>query len=48
MHPQVSGRPSRIAALRSFIQEVRKFPGVWFATGTQIAEAYAAAEAGLK
>jgi peptidoglycan/xylan/chitin deacetylase (PgdA/CDA1 family) len=48
MHPQVSGRPSRIAALRSFIHEVRKFPGVWFATGTQIAEAYAAAEAGLK
>jgi peptidoglycan/xylan/chitin deacetylase (PgdA/CDA1 family) len=48
MHPQVSGRPSRIAALRTFIHEVRKFPGVWFATGTQIAEAYAAAEAGLK
>ena len=39
MHPQISGRPSRIAALRRFIQEVRKFPDVWFATGTEVAEA---------
>lgn len=45
MHPQVSGRPSRIAMLRRFINEVRRFPGVWFATGAEVAAAYADAEA---
>lgn len=47
MHPQISGRPSRIALLRKFIAEVRRFPGVWFATGSEVAEAYVAAEAAL-
>jgi peptidoglycan-N-acetylglucosamine deacetylase len=33
MHPQVTGRPSRIALLREMIAFIRTFPGVWFATG---------------
>jgi len=48
MHPQIAGRPSRIANLRRFIHEVQRLPGVWFATGTQVAEAYVAAETALK
>ncbi|UXT85296.1 polysaccharide deacetylase (plasmid) [Agrobacterium tumefaciens] len=40
LHPQVIGRPSRIALLRRFIQFARGFEGVWFATGTQVAEAF--------
>ena len=43
MHPQVSGRPSRIALLREMIQWIRTFPDVWFATGTEAAEAWSAA-----
>jgi peptidoglycan/xylan/chitin deacetylase (PgdA/CDA1 family) len=43
MHPQVSGRPSRIALLREMIAFIRTFPDVWFATGTQVAEAWSAA-----
>lgn len=42
MHPQVSGRPSRIALLREMIAWIREFPGVWFATCSEIAEAWAA------
>ena len=41
MHPQVTGRPSRIALLREFIAWMQSFPGVWFATGSQVAEAWA-------
>jgi len=44
MHPQISGRPSRIAMMRTFIQEVRKLPGVWFARGAEVAEAFVGAE----
>ncbi len=43
MHPQVSGRPSRVALLREMIQWVKTFPDVWFATGTEVAEAWSAA-----
>lgn len=43
MHPQVSGRPSRIALLRQMIAWMRTFPGVWFATGTEVAEAWSKA-----
>jgi peptidoglycan/xylan/chitin deacetylase (PgdA/CDA1 family) len=43
MHPQVSGRPSRIMLLRDMIQWIRTFPDVWFATGTEVAEAWSAA-----
>jgi peptidoglycan/xylan/chitin deacetylase (PgdA/CDA1 family) len=43
MHPQVTGRPSRIALLREMISFIRTFPKVWFATGTEVAEAWVAA-----
>ncbi|WPB55777.1 polysaccharide deacetylase [Xylophilus sp. GOD-11R] len=42
-HPQVVGRPSRIALLRELIAFIRTFPGVWFATGTEIATAWSQA-----
>ena len=41
MHPQVTGRPSRIALLREMIAWIQQFPGVWFATGSAVAEAWA-------
>jgi peptidoglycan-N-acetylglucosamine deacetylase len=44
MHPQVIGRPSRIAMLREFIAWIQRFPGVWFARGGEIAEAWSDAE----
>ena len=44
MHPQVTGRPSRIALLRDMIGFMRGFEGVWFATCTQGAEAWAATQ----
>ncbi|WP_417426869.1 polysaccharide deacetylase family protein [Hoeflea sp.] len=44
MHPQVTGRPSRLAMLRAFIAHVKRSPDVWFATGSQVAEAWAAQE----
>lgn len=43
MHPQVIGRPSRIALLREMIAFIRAFPQVWFATGTEIATAWSEA-----
>ncbi|MBX6373186.1 MAG: polysaccharide deacetylase [Acetobacteraceae bacterium] len=46
MHPQVSGRPSRIALLREMIAWMQTFPGVWFATGTEVAEAWLKAQEG--
>lgn len=42
MHPQVSGRPSRLALLRQFIEWTRRFPDVWFATGAEIARHFKA------
>ena len=44
LHPQAIGRPSRIALLRRFIDYTRGFEGVWYATGTEVAEAFAAQE----
>lgn len=44
MHPQVIGRPSRLALLREFIAFARRAPGVWFATGQEVAEAWASLE----
>jgi peptidoglycan/xylan/chitin deacetylase (PgdA/CDA1 family) len=40
MHPQVIGRPSRIALLREMIAFIRTFPHVWFATGEEVAAAW--------
>ena len=45
MHPQVSGRPMRLATLREFIGFTRQFPDVWYATCGEIAEAFVAQEA---
>jgi hypothetical protein len=44
MHPQVTGRPMRMAILRSFIAFTRQFDDVWYATGREIAEAFAKQE----
>ena len=37
MHPFVSGRALRIAALEKLIQRMKAFPGVWFATCEDVA-----------
>jgi peptidoglycan-N-acetylglucosamine deacetylase len=42
--PQVTGRPMRMAILRSFIDFTRQFDDVWYATGREIAEAFAKQE----
>lgn len=39
-HPQVIGRPSRIALLREFIDFTMRFPRVWYATGREVAHAW--------
>jgi hypothetical protein len=44
LHPQVSGRPMRLELLRKFLAYARGFEGVWFATGREIAHAFAARE----
>ena len=44
MHPQITGRPIRLATLREFIQFTRQFDGVWVATCREIAEAFVAQE----
>ncbi|MFM9983445.1 MAG: polysaccharide deacetylase family protein, partial [Burkholderiales bacterium] len=38
MHPQAIGRPSRLVLLRSFLKFVQSYPGVWFATGSEVAD----------
>jgi peptidoglycan/xylan/chitin deacetylase (PgdA/CDA1 family) len=43
-HPQIIGRPSRLAMLREFIAFVRRYPDVWFATGEEVANAWAETE----
>ncbi|MBI3708859.1 MAG: hypothetical protein HY246_14460 [Proteobacteria bacterium] len=45
MHPQVTGRPLRLGILREFIAFMRTFPGVWFATGSEVAEVFLKREA---
>ena len=42
MHPQIIGRPGRVAMLREFIGWIRTFPGVWFATCDEVASAWEA------
>lgn len=44
MHPQVTGRPMRIGILRKFIEFTRQFDDVWYATGQEVARAFAAHE----
>jgi len=40
LHPRIIGRAGRIRALSWFIEHARTFPGVWFATRAEIAEAW--------
>lgn len=42
MHPQVTGRPSRLLLLRRMIEYAQQFPDVWFATCRAAAEAFVA------
>jgi len=44
MHPQIIGRPARVAMLREFIGWIRTFPGVWFTTCDEVARAWEARE----
>lgn len=38
MHPQIIGRPGRVQMLARLIAEIRNYPDVWFATGSEVAE----------
>lgn len=40
MHPQLTGRPSRIRILRELIAYIRKHDGVWFARSRDVANAW--------
>ena len=40
-HPFISGRASRIALLEDLVRYMRKFPGVWFTTGEEVARWHA-------
>ncbi len=42
MHPQVTGRPSRLVLLRRMIDYISQFSDVWFATCSQAARAFVA------
>lgn len=44
MHPQVTGRPMRLATLRDFITFTRQYSSVWYATCGEVAEAFIAQE----
>jgi peptidoglycan-N-acetylglucosamine deacetylase len=38
MHPQASGRPSRVLMLKELIEYVKSFPDVWIASPAEIVE----------
>lgn len=40
LHPHVIGQPFRVRAVREFIEYVKRFDGVWWATREEIAEWY--------
>jgi len=40
MHPQVTGRPMRLGILREFLAFTRRFPRLWYATGSEVAGAF--------
>lgn len=40
LHPQLIGRPGRIALFRQFMTHMQSFDDVWFATGTQVSDAF--------
>jgi peptidoglycan/xylan/chitin deacetylase (PgdA/CDA1 family) len=41
MHPEVIGRPHRVALLHRLIEHIKAHPSVWWATGEQVARHYA-------
>lgn len=43
MHPQLIGRPSRLAMLERLVEYIRGRGGAWFGTGRQVADAWRAA-----
>jgi peptidoglycan-N-acetylglucosamine deacetylase len=38
MHPQASGRPSRVLMLKELIEYVRSFSDVWIASPAEVVE----------
>jgi peptidoglycan-N-acetylglucosamine deacetylase len=38
MHPQIIGRPGRLLMLERFLDYISGYPGLWFATGQEVAE----------
>ena len=42
MHPQLIGRPGRILMLERLLEHLLSYPRVWFATGQELAEYWAA------
>jgi len=40
LHPQITGRYYRLEVLRSLIDDIRTYPGVWFATHAEVARAF--------
>jgi len=42
LHPQFTGRPSRLLLLRELIAHIQGHDGVWFCTGAEAARAFAA------
>jgi peptidoglycan/xylan/chitin deacetylase (PgdA/CDA1 family) len=42
LHPMISGQPLRIKYLQRAIAHMKEYPGVWFATGSEIIDAYQA------
>ncbi len=45
MHPQITGRPTRLATPRELVAFTRHFPGVWRPTARDVAAVFVAAEA---
>jgi allantoinase len=43
LHPMISGQPLRIKYLQRAIAHMKEQPGVWFATGSEIIDAYQSA-----
>jgi hypothetical protein len=40
LHPMITGQPLRIKYLQRVIAEIKRYDRVWFATGSEIIDAY--------
>jgi hypothetical protein len=40
LHPMISGQPLRIKYLQRVLTEIKQYDRVWFATGSEIVDAY--------